>query len=269
MWTSNRNNYKAILKTLGLFTFGVASAFLAEDYYRQLVRFFFKFFNGDNINFIGKNFHLFANIKFVLSFGLFCSLTFLVLNRYKFYNRLKAMLYSTAIFILTTIFISLLDSKRLIIECTACNDGIRTLTYNEITYDFYFITSLIVSFLATAWLIFRHNKSFDNLIGLWTKEDDGSGLLAIFGWSFNFKMDKTGEYKYWESNLNESLGFDFLWERLNENSIKIKAITNDKWTTLNYEIIEEKGTYNSRQFKLKEINKNEFWNSPEPIYRRK
>lgn len=269
MWTSIKNNYKTILITLGLFVLGVVTAFVAEDFYRQLVRFIFKFFNDDKINFIGKNFHLFASIKFVLAFGLFCSLTFIILNRNKFYNRAKAILYLTSIFLLITTVIALFDSKRLIIECTACNDGIIKLTYNEITYDFYFITSLLLSLLVTNLFVFRHNKNFDNLIGLWTKEDDGSGLLAIFGWSLKFNSDKTGEYRYWESELKENLDIDFIWERLNSNTIKIKSKTNDTWTTLDYVITFENGAYNSKQFKLTEKGKNEFWNSPEPIYRRK
>ena len=163
----------------------------------------------------------------------------------------------------------MLDSKRLVIECTACDDGIRRLTYNEITYDFYFMTSLLISILVTSWFIFRRNKNFDNLIGLWTKEDDGSGLLPIFGWSLKFNSDKTGEYRYWESELKENLDFDFLWERLNSKEIKIKSKTNESWTTIDYEITLENGAYNSRQYKLTEKGKDKFWNSPEPIYRRK
>lgn len=269
MWTSIKSNYKTILITLGLFVLGVVTAFVAEDLYRQMVRFIFKFFNGDKINFIGKNFHLFASIKFVVAFGLYCSLSFLILKRNKHYNRIKAILYLTIIFFLTTAILSLFDSKRLIIECTACNDGIRRLTYNEITYDFYFMTSLLISLLVTSWFTFRHNKKFNNIIGLWTREDDGSGLLAIFGWSLKFNSDNTGEYRYWESELKENLDFDFLWERLNEKAIKIKPKTNVTWTNIDYEITLENGAYNSRQFKLTEKGKNEFWNSPEPIYRRK
>ena len=70
------------------------------------------------------------------------------------------------------------------------------------------------------------------------------------------------------SDLNENLDFGFLWERLNKNSIKIRTKPNQKWEIIDYEIIQEKGACNSRQFKLTEKDKNKFWNSPEPIYRR-
>ena len=56
-----------------------------------------------------------------------------------------------------TILITAFDSKRLIIECTACDDGIRKLTFNEITYDKYFIISLTTAtiYLLTTYLIER------------------------------------------------------------------------------------------------------------------
>lgn len=269
MLAFRKDNFKTILLALKLFVLGVVVAFFTENYYRQLVRFLFKFFNGDKIDFIGKDFHLFASIKFIVTFGLFCSLITLVLNKNKFYNEIKAISYLSTIFFLATTFISLLDSKRLIIECVTCDNGIRKLTYNEITYDFYFILSLLTSLVITSWFIFRHSKNFDNLIGLWTREDDGNGLLSIFGWSLKFNLDKTGEYKYWENDLTENLDFDFLWERISQNSISIRAKINDNWTTLDYEIVEVNGAYNSRQFKLTEKGKNKFWNSPEPIYRQK
>ena len=61
------------------------------------------------------------------------------------------------VFIATTILITALESKRLIIECTACDDGIRRLTFNEVTYDKYFIISLTIAiiYLVTTYLLER------------------------------------------------------------------------------------------------------------------
>ena len=147
MWTTIKNKYKIILSTIGLLIVGIILAFLFEDFYRQLVRFSFKFFNGDNIQFVGKNFHLFASNSFVISFGLFTALTFLLLYNTFQADRLKILSVTVFLFFITTILITALDSKRLIIECTACDQGIRKLTYNELTYDGYFIVSLCVSLL--------------------------------------------------------------------------------------------------------------------------
>ena len=157
MWTIIKNNIKIILTAIGLFLTGIVLAFLLEDYYRQLVRFSFKFFNGDNIQFYGKNFHLFASVSFVVAFGLFTSLTFLILKFSLRLYRLKRVCLTVFMFFAITILITAVDSKRLILECTACDDGIRRLTYNQLTYDLYFMISLSTAFtyLLTAYLLER------------------------------------------------------------------------------------------------------------------
>lgn len=167
MWTTIKNNYKTILATVGLLLVAIIVAFLFEDYYRQLVRFLFKFFNGDNIQFFGKNFHLFPSDSFVVAFGLFTSLTFLLLKFSSRPDRLKRTCVTVIVFFATTSLITALDSKRLIIECTACDDGIRRLTFNEITYDKYFIISLTTAtvYLLTVYLLERKRlkKSNENV----------------------------------------------------------------------------------------------------------
>ncbi len=157
MWMTIKNNYKTILATVGLLLGAIVVAFLFEDYYRQLVRFLFKFFNGDNIQFFGKNFHLFPSDSFIVAFELFATLTFLLLKFSARPNRLKRICLTVIVFFVTTILVTALDSKRLIIECTACDDGIRRLTFNEVTYDKYFIISLTTAtiYLMTTYLLER------------------------------------------------------------------------------------------------------------------
>ncbi|MES2726365.1 MAG: hypothetical protein V4643_04635 [Bacteroidota bacterium] len=141
-------NYKTTFISIGLFIVGGVSTFLFEEYYRQLVRFSFNYFNGDNIRFIGKNFHLFPSNSFIIAFGLFGSLAFLLL---KFSNTTRSIIqkcfFSILFFFITSICITALDSKRIIVECTACDDGIVPLQYNEITYSKYFIISLSITLI--------------------------------------------------------------------------------------------------------------------------
>ena len=65
------------------------------------------------------------------------------------------------VFFATTILITALDSKRLILECTACDDGIRSLTFNQPTYEKYFLFSLATAFayLLTKFLLERKRHS--------------------------------------------------------------------------------------------------------------
>lgn len=164
MWPTIKNNYKIILTTVGLLLVGIVLAFLFEDYYRQYVRFLFKFFNGDKIQFVGKNFHLFASYFFVVAFGLFVSLTFLLLKFSAKPNRKNRACLTIIIFFGSTIFITALDSYRLIIECTDCDYGIRKLSFNDPKYDKYFVISLIISFvyLLTTYLLERKRLRITN-----------------------------------------------------------------------------------------------------------
>ena len=160
MWTIIKNNYKAILTTIGLLIVGIVVAFLFEDYYRQLVRFSFKFFNGNNIQFYGKNFHLFASDIFVVAFGLFLSLAFWLLRNSSWQLKIKRVCVTVVVFFVTTILITALDSKLLIIECTAFDDGIRRLNFNQPKYDMYLIISLstAIAYLLTTFFLERKRR---------------------------------------------------------------------------------------------------------------
>ncbi|WP_291117923.1 hypothetical protein [Flavobacterium sp. UBA6135] len=68
------------------------------------------------------------------------------------------------IFFAMTISITALDSKRLILECTACDDGIIRLPFNQLTYDKYFIISLTtaIAYLLTTYLLERRRLKKTN-----------------------------------------------------------------------------------------------------------
>ena len=106
----------------------------------------------------------------------------------------------------------------------------------------------------------------DELAGIWTREDDGSGLLNIFGWSLHFFEDGKGKSYHWESESETS--YDFDWQREGKNEIKLR-FENEDWEMITYKMEKYIGAYNSRQTKLMEVDKNEFWNSPEPLYKRR
>lgn len=161
------SKFKTGISTVAFFLFGVLIAFFFEDRYRQLVRYSFKLFNGEKIQFIGKNFHLFASYRFVIALGLFTSCTFLSLQ-YSFKAiRVKNAVLAILIFFASTFIICLLDSKRLLFECTACDDGIKRLSFHEITYDMYFIISLttsIVFLISNHFLKEKKQRRTNNLI---------------------------------------------------------------------------------------------------------
>jgi hypothetical protein len=165
------NKTKTIFFLLTLFLASVISSFYFENSYRTLVRFFFKFFQGDNIKF-GKNFHLFASYYFTIGFGLYCVLLSLMLYRQNSKARQIYLLASILLFFITTITTSFFDSTSYIVECTVCQDGVRFLNYNEINYDAHFILSLAISLLPLIGInikkqitiLRQRNPSFNNRI---------------------------------------------------------------------------------------------------------
>ena len=149
------NRIKFILLLLLVFVLTITLAVYYENSYRVLVRFFFKYFQGDKIKFIGKNFHLFASPYFVVAFGLFSVLLTMLLygqsNRRKFIY----LLLTIALFFITTIATTYIDSFGKVVECTACQDGVRSLHFNAVNYDFHFITSLVVGLLPLVWTFLK------------------------------------------------------------------------------------------------------------------
>src|SRR5688572_28929875 len=145
------NRFKIILLLLLAFVLTITLAFYYENSYRVLVRYFFKLFQGDKIQFVGKNFHLFASSYFISAFGLFSVLLTMFLYGQSKKGRFIHLLSVILLFFITTIATTYVDSLRKVVECTACQDGVRSLHYNAVNYDFHFITSLAVGLLPLLW----------------------------------------------------------------------------------------------------------------------
>jgi hypothetical protein len=112
----------------------------------------------------------------------------------------------------------------------------------------------------------RFFRKKDELIGIWTIEDDGTGHINIFGWSLHFLENGTGKGYNWE--FESETNYDFKWQREDKNKIKVCA-ENENWKTIIYEMEKYIGAYKSKQTKLTEVGKNTFWHFPEPLYRRR
>lgn len=136
---------KIIYSTL-IFLLATLSAFYFEEYYRILVRLLYKYFTADSISFVGKNFH-FTSMYFVLAFGLFCIIMGTIQFGRTSSQAILSMLLMTVLFFITTMVISYFSSQLRIVECTACDDGKRSLQFNGINYNLIFMSSLFIGTL--------------------------------------------------------------------------------------------------------------------------
>ena len=55
------------------------------------------------------------------------------------------ILLATVLFFLTTTATSYITSLATVAQCTACSDGKRNLSYNEVNYDLIFLLSLFIA----------------------------------------------------------------------------------------------------------------------------
>ena len=114
----------------------------------------------------------------------------------------------------------------------------------------------------------------DELIGLWENGlDDGSGLHAIWGWSFRFDKDGSGTYYYWSE---QTLQYEtpFSWSRINQNSINAKYSHDEDWTIIEYTIAIIDAPYSGKLLQLTDNNYTPtdlseigFWNSFGAIFK--
>src|SRR5215203_1795400 len=153
------NRIKIIFLLLLVFALTITLAVYFENSYRVLVRFFFISFQGDKIKFIGKNFHLFASPYFVVTFGLLSVLLTMLLYGQSNKRRFVYLFLTIVLFFITTIATTYIDSFSKVVECTACQDGVRSLHYNAVNYDFHFITSLLVGLLPLLWTFLKKQIS--------------------------------------------------------------------------------------------------------------
>ena len=127
------------------YTTGITIAYYSESFFRGIIQDIFIWSTTNKIQFIGKNFFIFSNKLYYLVFGIwFIILTFENLEK-KFTKVLKNGILSLIIFWISLIGISIIDANVKVLECTACDDGIRKLRWNVINYNQIMTMSVIIS----------------------------------------------------------------------------------------------------------------------------
>lgn len=91
------------------------------------------------ITLIGKNFYIFPPVVFVASLGVFSCI--MVYTLQKSSRKLLLIFISLLVFFISSVLTAWLDSTGKIVECTACNDGRRTIYINDIAYSAHFCGS--------------------------------------------------------------------------------------------------------------------------------
>lgn len=130
-----------------VFVVGTVTAFWTESALRHFIQYLFRVLTGERIEFYGKNFHLFSPTFYYLIFAML--IVGLVWTKQKMPGRqvFKFLWIDIITFSLTMTALSLIISTKLVVECTACDDGIRRIHYNDIDYVLIILISLTVTIL--------------------------------------------------------------------------------------------------------------------------
>ena len=100
----------------------------------------------------------------------------------------------------------------------------------------------------------KNSSKADELVGLWENDlDDGSGLHAIWGWSYQFNENGSGTYYYWDAQALQD-EIEFSWSRLSPTCIKMKFSASERWTVIEYTIKIVDAPYSGKLRKLTDNN---------------
>lgn len=142
---------------------GIGLALLADSFFREQIQNIFLWSTSNRIKFTGKNFHLFNSNFYYVSFGV-SFLIFCLGNINKQLKRiLKSGILNILIFTVVLITTSSVDANMKVAECTACDDGIRTIHWNGINYGLILGISILISVIPSVIALIKNLKK-DSLL---------------------------------------------------------------------------------------------------------
>ncbi|KAB1158822.1 hypothetical protein F7018_06870 [Tenacibaculum aiptasiae] len=175
---------RKIIIGLMFFLIGIGLSVFLESFLRSIVLDLYQWTTNNKIQFVGKNFYLFASPIYYTGLGIAFSLLALDLFS-KSINKISTNTsIAILIFIIILTGICAIDANLKIIECTACDDGIRQLRYNEVNYGLILGISSIISVIPSLIRIIKVNVQQ----GLKCKKMKNIGIiLLIFSLFLNCK----------------------------------------------------------------------------------
>ena len=152
-------NTKTFLIFLFVFLAACLLAVQFEDSYHELIRYLYVRLSSGTISFRhpGKQFS-FPDVFFVGFFGVFATVTYYLLSKLKAEAIVIHLFVALILFAAFTAWGCKWDGFMKVMVCTACNDGKRTLYYNDVNYNKQFATGLIAALLPLLIVEYKRRK---------------------------------------------------------------------------------------------------------------
>jgi len=149
---------KRILFGIVFFVIGFGTAIFAHSSFRHLIQDLFQWTTSNRIQFEGKDFYLFGKPIYFTNFGLVFFIFSVANRKLETIKIVRNGILIILVFGIALIGVSALGANLKIIECTACDDGIRRLGYNEINYGLILTTSALISIIPSLITIIKSLK---------------------------------------------------------------------------------------------------------------
>lgn len=136
---------RTALLGIGLFVASGALSYWLEGSYRVWVR---SLCSAQGIQFVGKYFQLFGSPWFLFGSATWSLAAFLLIKKFTWQQALIRLLIAVAVFFsVVFVLVSGWAASR-VMQCTACDDGVRIMRFEEVPKDGLFVTTLVLSLLA-------------------------------------------------------------------------------------------------------------------------
>ncbi|EWH09371.1 hypothetical protein IZU89_07545 [Cellulophaga lytica] len=149
---------KKIIFGILAFVIGIIIAYSSESFFRGIIQDIFKWSTSDKIQLVEKNFFVFSNKLYFLTFGIGLLILMLDNLNQKLADYLKNIIISLLIFGILILGFSSLDANLKVVECTACDNGIRKLHWNDINYGLILGLSAIFAIIPSLIRIIKRIK---------------------------------------------------------------------------------------------------------------
>ena len=150
---------RKIIIGLVFFLIGIGLSVFIESFLRSTVLDLYQLTTNNGIQYVGKNFYLFSPSVYYAGFGITFSLLALDLFSKPIIKIIISAAITILIFTIMLIGICAVDANLKIIECTACDDGIRQLRYNEVNYGLILGVTSIISAIPSLIRIIKNRKA--------------------------------------------------------------------------------------------------------------
>lgn len=133
--------------------------FYLEGFFRELIQDVFRFSTSDKIQFVGKNIFIFSDRTFEYILG-FAFMTFLLANiGLKTKRIFKNIILCLLIFGISIFLISAINANLKVVQCTACDNGIVKIHWNNINFGLTIGLSSILSIVPSIIILVNKIKA--------------------------------------------------------------------------------------------------------------